>query len=250
MKYFTRLKVYKANNVVFDPETLRAYSYNWWRFVDKIKGKVVFNNYTYSSSTSKHQSKVRSVLRELNIKVDYWIDAPKGLQDLNDALVYAYRNYFEAKADLLNPKRLKKLDDNKRARVQSYRDDIKAIRRLGGTIDLERIKSIAESVESNRVESYLSKLAKQADLESKSRLLTLNGDGMVNLDKTGLEFSHSGLDQWSVEVSPLEESEFRRVNGISQHYGSELTSWTEGERSIWGRAENNPNFNKYESVGA
>ncbi len=250
MKYYTRLKVYKAKNVIFNPETMTAYSYDWWKFVAKIKGNVVFNYYTYSPSTSKHQSKVRSVLHNLGIKIDYVIDAPKGLQDLNNALEYAYTNYFEAKADLLNPKRLKKLDAEKQRRVKSCRDDIKAIRYLGGRIDSERINAISERVESSKVDAYLSKQAKQADLESKSRIITLNGDGMVNLNKTELEFKHSGLDAWSVEVSPLEESEFKRVNGLNGYYGTELASWLNGERCVWGRVEYNPNFNKYESMGA
>ena len=89
MKYFTRLKVYKASNVLFNPETIEAFSYDWWQFVKVINNKVVFNNYNYSNSTCKHQNKVRSLLRQLNITIDLEVSCPKGLQRsdyLNDIL--------------------------------------------------------------------------------------------------------------------------------------------------------------------
>lgn len=80
MKYFKRLKLYKANNVTFDPETMIADSYDWWHFVERINGQIVFNAYFYSPSTSKHQSKVRSLLNELNIKIDVVVKTRAGLQ--------------------------------------------------------------------------------------------------------------------------------------------------------------------------
>jgi len=64
MKYFKRLKQYKASNVLFDIETERAYSYGHWCFFKD----GVFNNTTYSSSTSQHQSKMHTLLRELGIQ--------------------------------------------------------------------------------------------------------------------------------------------------------------------------------------
>lgn len=80
MKFYKRAGLYKASNVNFNPDTVQAYSYDWWRFVDVINGKVVFNNYNYSNSTCKHQSKVRSVMSDLGIKIDLFIECPDGLQ--------------------------------------------------------------------------------------------------------------------------------------------------------------------------
>lgn len=80
MKYYPRLKIYKASNVTFDPESMVADSYNWWNFVQKINGYVVFNNYFYSRSTRKHQAKVRSVLNQLNINIDVEVNISMGLQ--------------------------------------------------------------------------------------------------------------------------------------------------------------------------
>jgi hypothetical protein len=70
MNLMKRTGIYKANNVTFNPTTLEAFSYHWWKFVAVVEGKVVFNNYFYSNSTAKHQSKVRNLMSELGIKID------------------------------------------------------------------------------------------------------------------------------------------------------------------------------------
>ncbi len=79
MKYYKKLKLYKASNVIFDPINFTATSYNWWYFVRKIQGKVVFNNYRYSVSTAKHQYKMWRLLHELGIKVDLVITTNKSI---------------------------------------------------------------------------------------------------------------------------------------------------------------------------
>lgn len=80
MKYSNKRQRYEASNVSFNPETFKAYSYGWWQFVAKIDGKIYFNTHFYSPSTCKHQSKVRRLLDELGIKIDYKIDCPEGFQ--------------------------------------------------------------------------------------------------------------------------------------------------------------------------
>lgn len=79
MKYFKRLKIYKASAVTFNPQTMEAYSYSWWKFVAIVEGKVIFNDYYYSPSTRKHQSKVRSLLQELGITIDISMPLPAGI---------------------------------------------------------------------------------------------------------------------------------------------------------------------------
>ena len=78
MKYYKRLKEYKASNVCLRVEpNLEAYSYAWWLFLTKYKGLIIFNNTNYSPSTLKHQSKVRGVLDDLNIKIDIELNHTK-----------------------------------------------------------------------------------------------------------------------------------------------------------------------------
>lgn len=88
MKHYKRLNEYKASNVKFDIGTNIATSYNWWQFVKPIGGKLVFNNYSYSNSTCKHQSKVSRLLDDLGLTIDIVVNAPKGLQDLQEAFWY------------------------------------------------------------------------------------------------------------------------------------------------------------------
>lgn len=65
-----RKNLFESKNVWFDPDICIAKSYNWWIFVSKINGKVVFNNYRYSSTTARHQRRVRKTLEMLGIKID------------------------------------------------------------------------------------------------------------------------------------------------------------------------------------
>lgn len=80
MKYYKRLGLYKASNVTFNPHTLEAHSYKWWRFVAKVDGKIVFNNFRYSPSTGKHQYKISRLMDELGIKVDLYLPLERGIE--------------------------------------------------------------------------------------------------------------------------------------------------------------------------
>ena len=68
MKYYKRLKVYKSSNNLFNPETMEAHSYSWWKYVQRWDNKVFFNWHSYSNSTCRHQWKTNRVLHDLNIK--------------------------------------------------------------------------------------------------------------------------------------------------------------------------------------
>lgn len=98
LKYKKRAGIYSnsTGTNTFDPKTCRAYSYDWWRYVDKIKGKVVFNNYSYSPTTSGHQSRTRSLLKELKIEIDCFVSVRSGLQAFErEALKPVYREMYE-----------------------------------------------------------------------------------------------------------------------------------------------------------
>lgn len=87
LKYFPRLNLYKSSNVTFDPVTCQGYSYKWYRLVDKIGNTVVLNTFPYSNTTIRHIYKMRRLLESLGLQ---WveIEAPKGLQDLNEPAEY------------------------------------------------------------------------------------------------------------------------------------------------------------------
>jgi len=79
---------YSRRNNVFNADTLTAYSFRWWQYVAEINGKIVFNNYSYSSSTGRHQNDMKQLLDSLGIKIDLTIEAPNGLQRLDSAIDY------------------------------------------------------------------------------------------------------------------------------------------------------------------
>jgi hypothetical protein len=94
MQWKPRKQRFEARSVSFDPETQEAYSYGWWRFVERIGPYLVFNSYRYSVSTSKHQGLLYwgygneryGLLADLGLSVDLRIEAPRGLQDLDSAV--------------------------------------------------------------------------------------------------------------------------------------------------------------------
>ena len=94
MRYSKKLNLYRDHNVTFNPESCRACSYDWWRFVDRKRGLVLFNTFSYGRAFNKHHEEVRDVLAKLGIRVDIEINCPVGLQDI-DAVVSYYRNQIE-----------------------------------------------------------------------------------------------------------------------------------------------------------
>lgn len=82
MKLYKRTNVYRASNVCFDPARIEASSYDWWIFVKKIRGLVVFNEYRYSNSTAKHQYKVRDLMDQLGIKIDLVVSVKESLSNI------------------------------------------------------------------------------------------------------------------------------------------------------------------------
>lgn len=175
--------VFKAKNVYFDPISMVATSYNWWEFVKVIKGKVVFNDFRYSNTTSRHQSKVASILRELGIKtID--VSVAEGLQKFEThALPPLYEKMFQAEIDLKNPRRKKDNDSWKRRIIRQCLKDIKTCKSLGAKMKSEDVKALRESM--NKAEDK-----RQAEIKRR-RAETAKMKKIVN--QTGQVFDPSSL---------------------------------------------------------
>jgi hypothetical protein len=119
MKLMKRANIYQASNYncTFDPTTKKAVSYKWWTFVAEIEGKIVFNNFRYSVSTSKHQRKVRSLLAELGIKIDLELPLPKGIMPL-DSLEELILTAEEHLCDVVGNEELKRQERNEKAALR------------------------------------------------------------------------------------------------------------------------------------
>lgn len=114
MKYFTRAGIYKANNVTFNPKTIEAHSYSWWKFVDVIENKVIFNSYRYSVSTSKHQKKVLGLMHDLGIKIDHFLELPQGICSCDLELLFILAEEELCRSFL--EQEIKREDRNEKAR--------------------------------------------------------------------------------------------------------------------------------------
>lgn len=130
IKYFKKLHVFKASNVSFNPESLKAYSYDWWLFVSLIKGKLVFNDFGYSSSTRKHQNKVASLLSALGLKIDLEIEAPGGLQSLDEAISYYEGIIKVLSMAIANPRSKQKTNESRVLRIKECQKKIQQIKEL------------------------------------------------------------------------------------------------------------------------
>lgn len=151
----SRNKQFKGcnDNCTFNPETMQAYSYRHWRFVDVIKGKVVFNSYRYSQTTSTHQRAVRSLLESLGIKIDLEVEVPDGLQHFNrDALPTLYRKLVENEI-ILNRKDVRELTKERAAEtIREVNSSIVTLRKLGATIGAYPRASIKKRAQHNELE--------------------------------------------------------------------------------------------------
>lgn len=118
LKYKRKAGIYSnsTGRLTFNPNTLDAHSYRWWRFVAKVDGLVIFNNYRYSVSTSKHQNTIRNLLADLGIKIDLELSLRNGIewQSLEDLIIEAE----EQLCDQFLADELKRQDRNERARIK------------------------------------------------------------------------------------------------------------------------------------
>ncbi len=121
MKYMKRAKIYKAANVTFNPETVAAYSYDWWKFVSVIQDKIVFNEYRYSVTTVKHQNKVRRLMEQLGIEVDLYVSFRAGLQDIKkfSDVINLHKEQQVIYAEIVEARRIAR---NKKARERRERN--------------------------------------------------------------------------------------------------------------------------------
>jgi hypothetical protein len=134
---------------------LEARSYRHWLFLTTIKGKVVFNDYSYSKSTNGHQSEVRRLINgkyKIDLIVDQYASLDKGID-----LFPIYRRKF------LNEIRLSKKGVSKKSReslereIKSCDDDLKKILKVKICKDLSKkekleLKSKIALEETDRLE--------------------------------------------------------------------------------------------------
>lgn len=124
----------RGENCTFNQETMQAYSYGWWRFVEVVDNKVLFNNYSYSHSTSKHQWNTQRLLGKLGIKIDFEFACRKGFQDGYESAVQDYKYKIKQLKELIKtPGTHKKKNEERKnqiANIQCTLGIVKKFQRL------------------------------------------------------------------------------------------------------------------------
>jgi len=85
--YRPRLRIFKSSSgkLVFNPYTGHGTSYDWYSIAQVFNGKLILNTYRYSVTTNKHIQELHSLFNQLGLKYQT-IEAPRGLQDLDQAM--------------------------------------------------------------------------------------------------------------------------------------------------------------------
>lgn len=157
MNYKPRLKVYKCKSGknVFNPETFEATSYDWWVYVKKIKNTIVFNDYNYSVTTTKHQWEMKSLLKELygKLNIVYTIQC----ESLSEGLYLdTYQKRLElAKFKLTFKGRTEKFYLNQKHDLEEAKNKIKVLKKLGA-----KLKELAKTIKSRIIENETNRLEK------------------------------------------------------------------------------------------
>ena len=92
-----------------------AYSYGWWKYFAIINNKAVFNGFSYSNTTSKHQSDTLQLFRDKNIHIDLYVECPRGLQNLESGITH-YLSKIKALRLAIQAPRSRKATNIMRAR--------------------------------------------------------------------------------------------------------------------------------------
>lgn len=132
MKYFSRLGLHKNSTGTnkIDIENVKAWSYDWWVYLTKVNGLVIFNNTTYSPSTNKHQSDCRRLLDyKYDIELRY---TTKSLDNIKEAIndeVFNRLKVVKGLQLLINKKGTRKTTNVKRQLlINDHRDFISMLK--------------------------------------------------------------------------------------------------------------------------
>lgn len=175
LQFKPRSKMFKGSNGknTFNPETFQGHSYQWWMYVTKIKGVVVFNDYNYSMTTNKHQWEMKSFLKE-----QYGIET-KDMVILDQAQSLDRGIFLDHHYNLLavNEVRLKaaKRDSQKEeleAAIEHCKKMISTLKKLGAKAEMTLVNhrvnaknSEARRLEAARVKSRIARDKKNALLK-------------------------------------------------------------------------------------
>lgn len=140
MKFIKTQNTWKASNFSMNMTTMEAFSYKWWLFVCKDeKGRIIFNNTTYSSSTNRHQSKAWKLL---NYKADLILRYTKAsLDSLENAYALeiesAMYHIKELNAQIEKKGSKKAKNEQRMKQIETIKAHINKVKLFSGVTPLE-----------------------------------------------------------------------------------------------------------------
>jgi hypothetical protein len=178
---------FKGHNgkATLDPIDVEGRSYGHWCFVRRINGKVVFNNYRYSVTTSGHQSAVRYLLADLGIKIDLEFNMGRESLDSHSfrerALLALYERLFTL--ELASKRRNAK---DRSHEIKEVKAQVRLARSLGAKCTRETIAKIKATCEACEVDRL-------ADLREKRERENAVNRATTAMLQTGVVFNKTDL---------------------------------------------------------
>ena len=137
MKFIKRDNAYynstKSNKV--KPDSYEAWSYGWWKYATIYNGYKIFNNYYYSSSTSKHQSDARSMLSTPQVILRHTNESLNNPSHAIKDEIECLRNENKQLLELIKKPRTQKKKNVKRA--LEITENAKTIQKLKDLLGLD-----------------------------------------------------------------------------------------------------------------
>tara|TARA_R110000868_G_scaffold411564_1_gene705366 strand:+ start:163 stop:789 length:627 start_codon:yes stop_codon:yes gene_type:complete len=152
LKFKKRSGIYSnsTGSNTYDPEAEKAVSYRWWVYLMRIKGKLIFNDHSYSNSTAKHQSALRHLLKG-KVKIDAIVYQRESL-DKGLAIHVPFKNKLLAEFKLKRKGISKKSKDTQLSLLRDAEEQIKLFRKLGATFNQTKIKGLKIEIEKEETE--------------------------------------------------------------------------------------------------
>lgn len=185
LRWYPKLKLFKGANVSFDPIRMTADSYDWWRFICLIRGKLIFNAHAYSPTTHKQQLTVRCLLSELGLKIHAEVDmrqslSPESFRD--DSLHPIYSQMIQLEIEIGRKGSNKKSNQYRVQVIKRLKKQIKALRALGAkfskanekSLRLELMRYEADRLESMRAERESRKALRHEVRDAERMLMSAN----------------------------------------------------------------------------
>ena len=120
------------SNCTFNHDTEEGYSYGWWQVSGWFGDMLLFNNYSYSISTNKHQGKILEKIGYGREDVLY-VEAPGGLQQGLEHVRSRHMDIIKGLEYLIaKPRTHKKKNEERREEIRRQQSIVSKIETLQG----------------------------------------------------------------------------------------------------------------------